>query len=374
MMMVACSRKGAQVWFVGRTFSAALEVMRTMRECPEFMALVDHAFLQFPPRFRMKSGSTINFVSGDSPNNLRGGGLALACLDEAAYQKPEIIAALTPKLLDSGGTLIYGSTYNGRNFYYDAIEKAKKAANPNVKVWTYKTEEGMAFRGPAGKKRLADYKDTIDPMTWAQEMDCQPLAVQNCAFNYLDRIIGGVPKAAIKGQKYICSVDLGRVIDQEACIVLEVATGNIVHSHYFVKGQEHTIMANEIRQISDRYGASVVVDSTGGANPASGDSVVHFYRKAIPNLREIFWTHATKLTMINNLALEIEQALIHVPLDYPEIHAQLREYRYRTSEVTGSHPIFFGKKDDFVAALAMACYARKNNWVRDNSLLPLSYI
>ena len=77
----------------------AHHVMRIMRKSAAFMSLVRRAYCQFPPRFEMVNGSTINFYTTAGLN--RGPRLKFAAVDEAAFIPEDVFSNVTVSSGDS---------------------------------------------------------------------------------------------------------------------------------------------------------------------------------------------------------------------------------------------------------------------------------
>lgn len=379
---VAKKYPGCHVWYVSINYALAFEIMRMMEACPAFMALVKKPHKQFPPRFDMKNGSTISFRSADRPNSLRGRGIKLICLDEAAYlDKGICFDVLSPMLMDAGGTMYIGTTYNGRNWVYDFAEQGKKG-DPDIKTWTYPTSSAIWAQGPEGKIKYEKYKKLFSPATVQQELECNPLAVQDGVFGFLERVIKDTAKPKERGDNdktYSMGLDLGRKPDFTFATVLENQTGLVCHAEQLPGGIEHVILAQMARRIWDRYpNCQCVVDATGGASGGHNDSYVRLYEQAIPNCRTVTFSRDNKTNIVNHLALRIEEGKLTIPASFTELCSQLKLYRYKVSKGSsvatyGSPP---GEHDDGVASLMMAEWARKSNWVMSqggHSLSVLGY-
>lgn len=370
--IVAAQYPGCRCWYVANDYSLVLEQMRMMMKSQSFMAMVAKPHMQFPPRFEMKNGSQIAFRSADRPHLLRGAGLRLICHDEAANSSKELFwEVLAPMTLDTGGTIICGSTYKGRNWFYDLAEKGKRwnadplSADHLIKTWIYPTSTGMRFQDAAGKKRLEQLKAETDPMTWQQECECEPLAVTGAVFRHVDQCIGGEPEVWNERQPqrglYVVAQDLGRVEDHSAIIVLNLETGNVAHACEYPLGMLHEDQAKRTRDIAAQYRALVVLDSTGGAAGGRHESYVREYLKIMPDAREINFTAETKRNMVNRLNLDFEQRRVTIPPEYKEVISQCKLYQYKQTD-TAIIPQFFGRPDDYVASLMMATWARERGW------------
>lgn len=373
---VALENPGCTVWYVCTSYAQSLQLMRIMKRNRGFMQFVSQAHAQFPPRFEMKNGSTIAFRSADNEDNLRGAGLLLICLDEAAYvNETTFTNVLLPMIADSGGTILLASTFNGRDYFYDLANVGMEGKNERVATWVYPTRTGLRFRSPEGTKELEALRSTFAPAVWDQEYECIALAVQNAVFRGVDLCVGGMPGTYNPNNTYIVGFDIGRVKDPSACVVLECETGAIVHCAEFPLGEPHALQAGRLRSICDHYHAECVADGTIPHNThGTADSYITYYREAVRGIREVIWTRPQKIELINNLALEIEQKRIGIPPQFDELIAQLKIYRYKVTK--DYHLPTYGPPtdtdhDDQLAALSMACWGRKMHWNRRATAQPI---
>lgn len=360
---------GCRCWYVANDYALCMAQMRMMKRCKGFMQFVNHCYAQFPPRFELKNGSEIAFRSADRPDLLLGAGLRLICHDEAARAPKDLFwRVLVPMITDTHGTIICGSTYNGRNWFYELAEKGKAytGAKPNalIKTWVYPTSTGCCFQSEQGKNDLAELKAQTDEMTWKQEFECEPLATIDAVFRYVDQCVGPVTQQP--GAIYVVAQDIGRVKDPSAVIVMDKA-GNVVHCEQYPLGMLHADQARRTLQISQQYNnASIVLDTTGGASGGHYESHIKEYKKVITHFHAITWTVDTKRNMVNRLALDLETKKVRIPPQYTELIAQLKLYRSKMGE-NAIHPTFGpsdkGGHDDLCAALMMAAWSREQNLI-----------
>ena len=124
-------------WWVAPTIQMAREV-----GWEEFLFLKDilnpgiitcHDTLM---RVRFTNGSVMYFKGGDNEKSLRGRGLTMVVIDEAAFISEEIwTRAILPALADKQGKALLISTPNGRNWFW---KTALDAQNPLYKErWGY---------------------------------------------------------------------------------------------------------------------------------------------------------------------------------------------------------------------------------------------
>lgn len=112
-----------------------------------------------------QSGSTIALRGADNPDALRGVGINLLVIDEAADVKQEAwTEVLRPTLSDTGGKAFFIGTPKGRNWFYDLYMRGKDGPE-DWESWQFTTLEGMIV--PPEEVELA--RRDLDDLTFAQE-------------------------------------------------------------------------------------------------------------------------------------------------------------------------------------------------------------
>lgn len=109
---------GGRVWWVSPTYpmaSIAWRLLRFMvRDFPAVAVRESERMITFP------GGGYLQVKSADNPDGLRGEGLDLAVLDEAAYMQERVwTEAIRPTLSDRGGRAIFATTPAGMNWMHD---------------------------------------------------------------------------------------------------------------------------------------------------------------------------------------------------------------------------------------------------------------
>ncbi len=113
--------EGKRVWHVAPTYSIGLIGFRDMvmmgRQIPGVRIQTGSKTLSYGAH------GSIAVKSADYPNNLRGEGLDLLILDEAAFMPEETwITILRPALMDKRGRALLASSPNGKNWFYNAYK------------------------------------------------------------------------------------------------------------------------------------------------------------------------------------------------------------------------------------------------------------
>lgn len=97
---------------------------------------------------KFKNGSTIQVLSGDSPNSLVGSSIDFLVMDECAYLSADVFAKLYPALTDKycNGEALLISSPEGYNWFYGLYSKYLDGTNPLWQVFHYTTAEGGNVR------------------------------------------------------------------------------------------------------------------------------------------------------------------------------------------------------------------------------------
>ncbi len=222
----------------------------------------------------------------------------------------------------------------------------------------------------------------MTPEDFAQEFECEPTANCNGAFRPSDLafITRGQPISSPRSAKhtYLLGLDLGRHNDPCGCVVIEVATGLVVHAKSFPKGQEHHLSAKMALNISNFWNrAKVIIDATSGATggQAPADTNLKFYRETLKGriVKELYWGGRVQERIVQNTILMMEEAVrdkssafqLSIPdvPEFRELHDQLTTYEYLYRLNGYFYQAGEGAKDDVVAAFVMALFAINQKWV-----------
>jgi hypothetical protein len=386
-----------QVWYVAPYYAQAEAEFEAFLFHPQFRKFIRRSKTQPFPKIWLRNGSTIGYRAFESnPQGLRSAGLDEVIVDEIQdISEDSFWPVVRPLISDKRGKLMIAGQFRGYNWYYKSFYlpglsaaeltamKADPAlsAVPEYKSWRFPTWAGLRYNGEDDPEILS-LRRQLPSAVFGQEIACVASANQAAAFvsEQIDRIMKGVPQpVAIPGKRYVIGLDLGRVRDFEAAVVVDNASGAVVHAEKFAHGMEHSAMAVKAGELAKRYNNAVVVmDSTGGATGGHQpkDSYVQFYRTQVKDLREFFWNQNNKEKVIQLLDLQIQQQKISIPPVFNGLEGELRayEYKYKNGHYNYSAPD--GQHDDYVSALAMALWGRNAGWAGSGngvSLDVLSY-
>jgi len=133
---------GGRAWWVAPTYPVASIGWRAIKDLAR--RLPGTEVRESERRITLPSGGEVQVKSADHPDSLRGEGLDLVVIDEAAFVKEEAWSqALRPALSDRQGKALFISTPKGRNYFHRLWSDAQgkddwsafrfpTSANPNI--------------------------------------------------------------------------------------------------------------------------------------------------------------------------------------------------------------------------------------------------
>jgi hypothetical protein len=329
-----------------------------------------------PGRQRMvlKNGGVLWGKSLYSDKKLRGRGLDLVSIDEAAMQPGDapLNLALMPALADHIGGLLCTSTPRGRNWFKDRHDRGNKALlapgqadeYPDWMSWTFPSASNP-YLSRAEIERERREKSEIE---FRQEYLAEFIDEEGAVFRGWSEIATDEMKAfgphaiirkEIKGRHFVVGVDIAVVQDWTVIWVLDAVSGQTVYVERFNQ-VDHFLMADRVRAVSSMFGdAPVVIDAT------NNSSFVEMVRDVCSSQVDGFViSSTTRPFLINELGLAIEKKMLSLP------DGKTRLGRYCLVEISAfAYVEKAGKKrmeapqgyhDDVVFALALAHYARMN--------------
>jgi hypothetical protein len=290
-------------------------------------------------------GSTIQFFSGERPDNIRGNTFDFLIVDEMAFTRKELWdEVLSATVLVKGKKVLFISTPNGKNHFY-------KLCMRHLDSEKYKYFHFTSYDNPL-----------IDP----QEIDDRKLSIPDHVFRqeYLAEFIdGGIGifkniKSVIKningGSKYYAGVDIGRSDDYTVLTVLNEA-GQMVFVDRW-RHMEWTQIVDKVCEVVKRYDATTLVEVNN-----QGDVFFELLKKKHRKTEHFTTTVKTKPQVIENLAVAFEQqALSILPKDWLENELENFTYIYSQETRAIKYGAPSGMHDDGVMSLAIAWHCFLN--------------
>lgn len=304
-------------------------------------------------RIDYDNGGMIAVRSTHNPDNLRGEGLDLVVLDEAAFMHPRVWSEVVrPMLVTSRGSAIFLSTPFGRNWFYDLF---RIGLDPEELEW-------QSFHQPTSNnplisaEELESIRRITSPHVWQAEYEAKFTDDSGQVFRGIrDAVVAHQSDKPQAGHQYVAGIDWGRDNDYTVIAVIDARTRQMVAMDRFNQ-IGWSLQRGRLKAMVDRWQPDVIWAE---ANSIGTVNIEALLQDGLP-MRAFMTTARSKAPLIESLALAIERRDIGL-LDDPTLLGELGSYGmqrlpgggYRYSAPSGSH-------DDTVIATALAWYGVEN--------------
>ena len=296
------------------------------------------------------AGGMIAVRSSHHPDHLRGEGLDLAVLDEAAYMEARIWQEIVrPMLATTQGSALFLSTPFGRNWFWDLYRLGDDEQARDWQSYQFATECNRLIPG----QELESIRRQTTDHVWRTEYLAEFSDDSGQVFRGI-RAAARAPDstAPLEGHRYVAGVDWGRSIDYTAIAIIDATTRRLVALDRFNQ-VGWSLQRGRLRALTEHWGVQVIWAE---ANSMGEPNIEALQRDGLP-VRSFVTSSVSKSPLIEALALAIERGYLGL-LDDPVLLGELASfslerlpgggYRY------GARP---GHHDDTVMATALAWYA-----------------
>lgn len=345
---------GQNYWWVAPIVAQAKIAFRRMRRA---LKVGTYAYNKSELWIELEGAGTIWFKSADNPDSLYGDDVVAAVLDEASRCKEDSFNALRSTLTATQGHLrLIGNVKGRKNFFYKMARKAQ-AGEPNMH-YARITAYDAVDAGVLPLAEIEDAKAVLPENVFRELYLAEPSDDGGNPFGL--KHIEACTKENLSSLPAVAfGIDLAKSHDWTVVIGLD-EFGAVSFFERWQGPWEPTIQ--RILSIVARYPDSeVLVDSTG-----VGDPILEALQKAIRGRFEGFkFTAATKQSLMEGLAVGIQNGACRFPLGIIKDELDEFEYQYTRTGVRYSAPD--GAHDDCVCALALA-WRRFETWVKPVNL------
>ncbi len=316
-----------------------------------------------------KSGGKTVFQSAERYENLRGEGVGLMVLDEAAFMaRAAWEQVLRPMLSDTNGRALFTTTPKGKNWVYGLYQRGEDPEQPDYA--SFKVPTSTSIYVPDSE--VEEARNTLPADVFSQEYLADFLSEAAGVFHGVEACIYGdlyepSTAAAILGHRYALGVDLAKHSDFTVIFVIDLdairnddQVRGIVTPHICGFQRLNTLnwdlQMDLIAQTSALYGgAPVLIDSTG-----IGDPIHDFLRARGVPVFPYMLIGQRKVQLIQNLSVTIQTKSVSFP-GIPVLRQELSAYQYTISPSGGfTYSAPDGEHDDTVIALALAVWAAQH--------------
>ncbi len=300
-------------------------------------------------RLAFKSGGVEHFKSADNPDTLRGSGLKRVVIDEAARCQRDVWEeVIRPAVSDTHGSVMFGSTPKGKNWFYEIYTRGQDPLQPEFKSWKFPSSNNPLI----SPEDLQHARESLPVDVFNQEYMAEFLDNNAGVFRNVAACTKSVATPPIPGASYIAGLDLARLTDFTVLTILDPAGRQVFLDRFNLL--DWAIQKQRVIDAVKRYNkASLLLDSTG-----IGDPIYDDLRRAGLDVDGYKFTNESKGKLIESLMLAFEKGEIRI-LDDPTQRNELDIYEYtinRSGTVSYNAPD--GYHDDTVIALALAWWKR----------------
>lgn len=286
------------IWIVGPTAGLCLKEFRLFRS--DIMRLARKGQVRIKKNvmdlvggrylLQIENGATIEVRSQEKEDQIVGEGLTGVIMAEAARLKSHIWRELVrPTLGDYHGVAVFSTTPRGRNWIYDAYNKANDA--PDWAAWQLPSwRNPVLYPGGRNDPEIVAMEEEMDSSLFRQEIGAEFTTFSGVVYDGFDpdvhvRPIELVPEVPVSGW-----VDFGFVDPFVVLAVQVLPEGKVyVHAEYYVTHKTTAEHCERLEEYFGRLGGSRLMPERFYCDPRSPDGIkdmrrARFEAKAAPAL------------------------------------------------------------------------------------------
>lgn len=298
-------------------------------------------------------GGSLNFFSGERPDNIRGNTFKYLIIDEFAFTRPELWdEVLSATVLVKGKKVLFISTPKGKNHFY------KMSLQHNYDT-RYKYFHFTSYDNPMiDKQSLDERKRNLPTHIFSQEYLAE--FVDN-ASGLFKNVRECIKEKGAKTNLLFAGLDIGRADDYTVLTIINRDNDIIFIERW--RQDDWINIINKVAVIINEYKCKTYVEVNN-----QGDVFYEFLKKQCARYVFPFITSSkTKPIIIEDLAIIFEKKEIGITNEQwlvDELEAFTYIYNDKTRNVQYSAPQ--GVHDDGVISLALAVSSRKKLMSKGN--------
>jgi len=344
----ALSKNDSKCGWISPIYNQAKSVFETIVKAA-FDVITSHNKAELTITF--VNGSTLKFLSADSPNSVRGFRFEYLILDEVAYiNESSITEAIMPTLNPLGKKCLMISTPRSKNHFYEWYIKGLDSNN----IISFKIP---LTECPYVKPELIEEaRKSLPESIFRQEYNAEFGEATNDVFTGVEDVcILNTWNGPRKGTRHYVGIDFGLANDYSVLTVIdEFGRVNRVER---TNGSSYSEIAGAFSEIIRQFSIAGGYAEINGV----GRPVFEMLHTKERKLKPFVTTNDTKNTGIRKLIYDIQQQQVELPSKelFPHLYNELTSYTYK---VNASGLISFGAPngihDDCVMSLMLANQAR----------------
>ena len=299
------------------------------------------------------NGSTLQFLSAERYDSIRGFSFNYMVIDEAAFIREEALnEAILPTLSATGKKCLIISTPKSKNWFYSYYLRGKEEND------VYVSYDGISIDNPhVDQNFIEEQKKSLPLDIYRQEYLAAFTDAGSDVFTNVDAVclINEFSEGYRSGNSYFAGVDLGLSNDYSVLTIMD-QVGRVHHIER-INGTSYADITKTFAGIIQRFkvkGGFVEVNGP-------GQPVFESLRNHNKKLKPFVTTNETKNSGIRSLIYDIQQGDIMLPSKelFPPLYNELNAYTYKvltSGKIQFTHPN--GLNDDCVMSLMIANEAR----------------
>jgi hypothetical protein len=308
------------------------------------------------------NGSTLQFLSTDNYNTIRGFSFNYMVLDEAAFIKEEAVnEAIFPTLSALGKKCLIISTPKSKNWFYSAYLKGLNQGGDYISF------QGISVDNPhISQTFIEEQQRSLPESIFRQEYLAGFTDAGNDVFSNLNNvcILNGWNEPR-NGEKYFAGIDFGISNDFSVCTIVS-GTGRVAHIER-INGSSYAEIAKSFIANLKRFRVTAGYAEVNGP----GLPVFELIRSEVRTIKEFYTSNESKNQGIRTLIYDIQEGVLELPHKnfFPHLFNELNAYSYKVNATgTISFNAPSGYHDDCVMSLMLANEARTKSVVKKSSL------
>jgi hypothetical protein len=308
------------------------------------------------------NGSTIQFLSTDNYNTIRGFSFNYVVLDEAAFIKEEAVnEAVFPTLSALGKKCLIISTPKSKNWFYNYYLKGIDQNTDYISFRAISTDNPYI-----DKDFIYEQRKSLPENIFRQEYEAEFTEAGNDVFTGVEFVCNinewDVPS---RNKRYYFGTDVGLTHDYSVLTIIDEhgRVAKIIR----INGLSYEEIGRTFTTELKRYPLVSGYVETNGV----GRALYELIKKEIRSTQEFVTTNESKTQGIRNLIYKIQQAELELPSEklFPQLKQELDAYSYKVNAnglITFNSPSGF--YDDCVVSLMLAVEAREKLLLKKSSL------
>ena len=299
------------------------------------------------------NGSTLQFLSSERADSIRGFSFNYLIIDEAAYVKDVALQeAILPTLTAIGKKCLIISTPKGKgNWFYNYWLKGQEGSSDYISF------SGKSLDNPyVDENFINEQRKSLPPDIFEQEYLAAFKDSGNDVFTNLDYVCTQREWPEYRSsERYFYGIDTG--LSNDFSVLAIISESGRLQNMVRVHGEDlRDIGQRFISEIKRYNNITGYVESNG-----IGAAMYEEIRRAFRTTQSFVTTNDTKVQGIRGLIQDMESSVLELPSKelFPYLYNELAAFTYKTSptgKIQFSHPV--GYHDDTVMALMMANQAR----------------